>query len=92
MPSSQTIDLDLSNAETCIELMKQMKTDWKNMKLEVPNIQGSGNLISEIQDMAKIYSALHKSFIKMLDNTITFMNGVKDEFIEKDKTIAEAIK
>ena len=73
------LNVDYLKLKAIILLLKDMKSDWKDYKLEVPEPLGKGKSYEIIQDMVEEYEGMYDAMVGILDKTIEFIENASKE-------------
>lgn len=71
--------------------LKSLRSQCQNFDINYPNTVGGGRTVDELECMAKLYQDINNKFIELINNTISFMENLKDSFEESDRKAADKI-
>lgn len=86
------IKIDIANLDSEIERLKELKKKITMNKKNPTSVVGGGGTISNIEKIGNDYKDLEEKMESLVQNTISFMENVKNSYVNSDKKAAKTIK
>lgn len=86
------IKIDIDNLNSEIKKLKELKKKITTNKKKTTSVVGGGGTISNIEKIGNDYKNMEEKMESLVQNTISFMENVKNSYITSDKNAAKTIK
>lgn len=96
------IKINIDELESSIERLQQIaclcdgKTTVRGgnfaFNASSPEIVGGGKTVGEIEAIANLYQELNADLHGLINNTISFLENVKNSYVESDDKLAQMMK
>ncbi len=85
------IKINIAEIDNAITKLKALKSRCRGMSTTAPSTVGGGRSVNELEAMASVYKATHTSLGTLIDNTISFLQNVRDSYASSDTKAAAGI-
>lgn len=86
------IKISYAELENKILELREMRSSWENYNRKKPEISGSGKTAIMADETAELYLKLYDSVCRLCDNSISYLENIKNNINNTDEELANAFK
>lgn len=86
------INVNIVKLNSGIARMQRLQSKCSGTKTAKPATVGGGKTVNELENMAGTYEKLNVHLEKLLSNTTSFLENVRDSYISSDEKAGSAMK
>ena len=82
------IKIKVTEIDSAITKLQSLKSRSASADTKSPSTVGGGKSVNELESIAGVYKSLNTHFATLVQNTISFLDNVKDSYVTSDQKVA----
>jgi len=86
------INVKISEINNAISKLQGLKSRCDSRNTTPPSTIGGGQTVNELESIAEVYKAMNNNFGELVTNTISFLENVRDSYVNADVKATHKIR